>query len=221
MPESQFHQSYSIEGEDLIIQRLLDAVVFKDPSRTGFFMDVGAFHPINHSNTYLLYRKGWRGVNVEPNPQYINDFLRERPEDVTLNVGLSDQSGKLTYHLFDEAMLNGFLPSSLVDYHVSQGRRHLGEVPVDCLSVRDFLDRYATRDIDVLNLDIETYEPAVLRAWDWNARRPKLICVEIHALSVTDVMKSEITDILANQGYLLMSRVFQSAMFIDSKVLTP
>src|SRR5688500_140097 len=110
------YESYSIEAEDLVIQRLFDTVIFKARSKTGFYLDIGAFHPIIHSNTYFFYLKGWRGVNVEPNPQYISDFAHARPDDVTINAGLSDKAGMLNYHMWEFAMLNGFYGQDVVDY---------------------------------------------------------------------------------------------------------
>ena len=55
--------SYSQQAEDLSIQRY-----FGEEKMNGFFVDVGAFDPIKYSNTYLFYKKGWRGINIEPNP---------------------------------------------------------------------------------------------------------------------------------------------------------
>src|SRR5262245_1376507 len=117
------HESYSTEAEDLILQRLLFAVLGKDPAETGFYLDIGAYHPLMGSNTHYFYRKGWRGINVEPNPQFMPDFQRERPEDITINAGLSDRAGMLEYHMFEFALLNGFFDRDLVDQHVKSGQK--------------------------------------------------------------------------------------------------
>jgi FkbM family methyltransferase len=220
MAVAHAHESFSIEAEDLVIQRLFDTVIFKDRSKVGFYLDIGAFHPIIHSNTYFFYRKGWRGVNVEPNPQYIAEFARERPDDVTINAGLSDKAGMLTYHMWEFAMLNGFYGQDVIDYQIGQGQKYLGAKQVECLATPDFLARYATREIDFINLDIETQEPPVLRTWDWVNKRPKLICIEIHGVTMADTLKSAYVDILGQRGYTLMSRVWQSVMFVDNKFLT-
>jgi len=214
------YESYSIEAEDLVIQRLFDTVIFKDRTRTGFYLDIGAFHPIIHSNTYFFYLKGWRGVNVEPNPQYISEFAQLRPEDVTINAGLSDEAGLLNYHMFEFAMLNGFYDRDVVDYHVNLGQKYLGEKQVECIATPEFLTKYVTREIDFISLDIETREPPVLRTWDWVNKRPKLICIEIHGVTMADTLKSAYVDILGEKGYTLMSRIWQSAMFVDNKYLT-
>ena len=54
--------SYSQEGEDLILER------FFEGKEIGFFVDIGAHHPMRFSNTYIFYLKGWRGINVDATP---------------------------------------------------------------------------------------------------------------------------------------------------------
>ena len=58
-----YQKSYAQEGEDLILYRMIYGKIDK-----GFYVDVGAHHPKRFSNTYFFYRKGWRGINVEPMP---------------------------------------------------------------------------------------------------------------------------------------------------------
>ena len=58
-------RSYSQEGEDLILQRILPQ------EQVGFYIDVGAHHPFWYSNTALLYEKNWRGMNIDPSPDGI------------------------------------------------------------------------------------------------------------------------------------------------------
>ena len=40
---------YSSEGEDLFLKKKLDL------KKKGFYVDVGAYHPIRHNNTMILY----------------------------------------------------------------------------------------------------------------------------------------------------------------------
>ncbi len=56
---TQMSMSYGQEGEDIILLRLLDI------SKNGFYVDIGAHHPIRFSNTYALYKAGWCGLNVD------------------------------------------------------------------------------------------------------------------------------------------------------------
>ena len=79
--------SYSQEGEDLIMEHFL----FCKP--TGFYVDVGAHHPKKYSNTYRLYRRGWRGINIDANPGSMVEFRRVRPRDINVEAGVGAVSG--------------------------------------------------------------------------------------------------------------------------------
>ena len=77
--------NFSQEGEDIF---LID--FFKD-RLNGFYIDVGAFHPYRINNTYLLYKKGFRGINIDISATSIDFFNFARPDDVNLNIGASDK----------------------------------------------------------------------------------------------------------------------------------
>lgn len=72
----------------------------------GFYVDIGAHHPFRFSNTAIFYKKGWRGINVEPTPEYYQKFKRYRSKDININIGVSDSNTKLTFYKFDEPALN-------------------------------------------------------------------------------------------------------------------
>ena len=78
-------KSFSQEGEDKFLLEY-----FKDRIN-GFYIDVGAFHPYRINNTYLLYKKCFRGINIDISATSIDFFDLARPDDVNLNVGASDK----------------------------------------------------------------------------------------------------------------------------------
>src|SRR5689334_1853966 len=94
--------SYAQEGEDLVLRR------FVEERRTGFYVDVGAHHPTRFSNTYFFYEQGWRGINIEPAPEAAAAFIRLRPRDINLQVGVAEATGFRTYYIFNETALNTF-----------------------------------------------------------------------------------------------------------------
>ena len=61
-PKMKANLCYSQNGEDLILNRFLEN------KEKGFFIDVGAHHPIRFSNTYFFYKKGWSGINIDAMP---------------------------------------------------------------------------------------------------------------------------------------------------------
>ena len=81
--------SYSRWSEDLFLINY-----FKDIP-TGRYIDIGAFHPFRGSNTYLLYKKGWSGINIDLNKISIDLFKIARPKDINLNLVISDTEEKI------------------------------------------------------------------------------------------------------------------------------
>ena len=50
-----------MDGEDIEVFNY-----FKN-KKIGFYVDVGAYHPIQRNNTMLLYLNGWEGINIDIN----------------------------------------------------------------------------------------------------------------------------------------------------------
>jgi hypothetical protein len=97
-------KSYAQEGEDLLLARIFEELSIG----TGIFVDIGAHHPKRFSNTYYFYRRGWRGINVDPLPGSKRMFERLRPRDITVECGVGAESGVLEYFSFNDPALNTF-----------------------------------------------------------------------------------------------------------------
>src|SRR5881227_1483366 len=86
--------TYSQFGEDVIAEALL-------PEPNGFYVEVGAFHPIQISNTYRFYRKGWRGIAIDPKPGVAKLFRRHRPGDIMVECAVSEEEGSGLFDLME------------------------------------------------------------------------------------------------------------------------
>ena len=75
-------RSYGQFGEDLVVAALLDGLKLDYPR--AYFIDIGAFHPSLISNTFLHYRRGMVGINLDPSPDKIRMFHAFRPHDLSL-----------------------------------------------------------------------------------------------------------------------------------------
>ena len=95
-------RSYSQEGEDRILARLFES------SGQGFYVDVGAHHPMRFSNTFLFYRRGWRGVNIDATPGSMRLFDRYRSRDTNIESGVGLTTGVVPFYVFNEPALNTF-----------------------------------------------------------------------------------------------------------------
>src|SRR6187431_556967 len=94
-------KSYSQEGEDLILNRILEK------KTCGFYVDVGAHHPKRFSNTYLFYQKGWRGINIDAMPGSMAEFRNFRPRDINIEAAVG-AAKEIPFYVFDEKALNTF-----------------------------------------------------------------------------------------------------------------
>jgi len=206
-------ESYSWEGEDVCIRKLMLAVFERE---RGFYVDVGAHHPTTMSNTALLYAEGWRGINIDATPNSMEAFRKQRPEDTNLEIGIADVPGRKTFLRFSDPSLNGFLPEETARMHEARGFPILERVAINCLPLNDVLAKYANRPVDLLNVDVEGMDEAILRSLDLRRWRPTMIVTEILEFGpIDEVVNSPIHRYLTRNGYLLFSRLHFSAIFID------
>ena len=146
--------SYSQEGEDMILNRIFDGRL------SGFYVDVGAHHPRRFSNTFFFYKRGWSGINIEPNPEAIKSFKCDRARDINLQCGVSECEGTFEYYCFNEPALNTF-DKSIVQSRLENTFYRLvktDEIPV--LRLDSILKRHLPvgREIDFLSVDVEGFD---------------------------------------------------------------
>jgi hypothetical protein len=68
----------------------------------GKFLDIGCYHPTKHNNTYLMYKNGWSGINIDLNPLAIELFDFMRPRDININIGISDSEDERKLYFINE-----------------------------------------------------------------------------------------------------------------------
>lgn len=199
--------SYSLEGEDILLSRLFFW------QRRGFFVDVGAYHPVAISNTYLFYRRGWRGINIEPTPGAKRLFDRRRPHDINLELAIGTGPEPLPLHVYPDAVFNrlGTVPDLVID-----GTPALRTVLVPVVPLAQVLERHADgRAIDFLSVDVEGAELDVLGSNDWTKFRPKIICAELLRTDIVAVPQHPVGAYLASQGYRYFAKTGFSCFFRD------
>ena len=92
-------KSYAMDGEDAAIN------VFNKKTEKGFYVDIGAHHPIQRNNTHLLFKKGWEGINIDVNKFSIDLFNFLRPRDLNLQIAVSDKEGEISF-FFQKNLVN-------------------------------------------------------------------------------------------------------------------
>jgi len=186
--------TYSQDGEDLLLQKLL-------PKKSGVYVDVGANHPFKLSNTYLLYKNGWRGICVEPMPFLYSVLAKWRTKDVCLNIGIGKEPAELKFHVMHPHVLSTFRDDAAAEL-VAIGKAQETEcinIQVQPLSV--VLDKYLNkRSVDLLCVDTEGFEFEVLSSNDWDKFRPEIVLVERGSPGL-EQKGDPIANLLGSHGY--------------------
>ena len=204
--------SWAQEGEDLVLRR------FFEGQKQGLYVDVGAHHPWQYSNTFWFYRRGWRGINIDAMPGSMDAFQLHRPEDVNLELAISDSGEPLTYHMFNKPALNGLNPtvSARRDGN-THGDRIVSRIQVSTRPLASVLDEHLPPDvhtIDFLTVDVEGHDLEVLRSNDWKRYRPRMVLAEDLAKYPLDQLgQSPLVQYLRGVGYAVCAKTFNTLFF--------
>ena len=140
---------------------------------------MGASHPFKISNTYALYRNGWRGVTLEPIQRLFNAHRRYRPRDIQLNAGVSNRSGTLRFHELVPSVLSTFDASAAQRAVLHAGAVLHKVIDIPLIGLAEVQAQYfGEKRVDLLSIDIEGGELDALRSWDWPHLPPRLILCE-------------------------------------------
>lgn len=202
-------KTYSQEGEDLILNRILG------DKKKGFYVDVGAHHPKRFSNTYFFYKKGWNGINIDAMPGSMKLFNIYRSKDINLEIPISNRPQNLTYHLFDEPALNGFSNKLSQKRNKTSNYRLLSTIELKTDTLSNVLDKYLKDDqkIDFMTIDVEGLDFDVLKSLDLKKFRPKIILIEILDKSIDTLIENEVHKYLKEKKYSFFAKTFNTNFF--------
>lgn len=197
-------RSHSQYNEDLIIDAVLKC------KEKGVYVDVGANHPDQLSNTKRFYDRGWHGINIEPNPQAYELIKSKRERDINLNIGVGEERGVCPFYSMSISTISSFDKESALKAgkHYKAKLEEVLEVPV--LPLKEvFKEHLPGGKIDFMSVDTEGYDMNVLLSNDWERYRPTLIIIE------TNDTKEGISKFLADRGYELVFDNFTNAIYLE------
>lgn len=163
--------SYSQNNEDVLLWRALGHV------KDGFYIDVGASDPVEHSVTRAFYDAGWHGINIEPLPAHIEAFQEQRPRDLNLAVAAGSAEGSLT--LYDVPAVRGWASpeAAVAELHRAEGHQ-VAELAVPVRTLASICAEHVRGEIHFLKIDVEGFEAEVLRGMDFARWRPWVLVIE-------------------------------------------
>jgi len=164
--------SYAQNFEDLMLWRALKNVP------AGFYVDVGAAWPRQDSVTAAFYDRGWKGINIEPNPALYSMLCAERQRDINLNILIGASDEKTTDFFVIEGTGLSTTSKEIADEHLDGGFSNV-RVQVEQETLAGIFNKYCqNQDIHFLKVDAEGSEASVLMSNDWLKFRPWICVVE-------------------------------------------
>ena len=203
-------KSYSFGGCDLLID-----YIFKSKNN-GFYLDVGCQHPISNNNTYLLFKKGWNGINVDLDKKNIDLFNSHRPKDKNICACVSSKEGYMDMFFHDGSPIN------TVEKNITSNNKAL--IKSEIFYLNSLLKNIDIKTIDYMNLDVKGHELDVLRGFDIKTYKPSVISVEYLDLKMKklefknnvldNVLNSELYKYLKNNDYHFVNWTHADLIFV-------
>lgn len=207
--------SFAQYGEDLVASSLFGSLNVKAPT----YLDIGAYDPIDSNNTYLFYRRGARGVLVEPNVALTDKLKRKRPGDTTLvaGIGTSDVA-EADYYVLSDDQLNTFDKEQVDRLTTLTTTKLIKVVKMPLVNInRVIAEHFGGAAPDYLSIDIEGLDFAVLKTLDFARFRPKIICAET-LITATTKHNPDTLALLASHGYELRGMTYPNTLFVDGRL---
>lgn len=197
-----FYSSHSQFGEDMFLRS-----VFNNSSH-GFYVDIGAHHPVYYSNTYHFYLKGWRGINVDAAPGSMDLFKTIRREDTNIEACLGPENGQeIDFYLFEKAALNTF--DKDMARKAQQNSKLLGVEKLKTKTLESILDEHLPQGqkIDFLSVDVEGLDEMILKSNNWTKYSPEIVLFEEHGLKLENLNESAIIRFLQSHNYEVIGKM--------------
>ena len=216
--EKYTKKSYSISNVDLILDRIFSKI------KNGVYIDIGCNHPIKYNNTYLLHKKGWKGINIDLDIESIKEFKKYRPQDTNICAVVSANDGKKknTYIYHSRSAINT-VSKKLVDKRSTKPKQIVERVT---RSLNNIIENtgFKNKKLNLLSIDIENYEYQVLSTFNFNKYKPDVIVAEIHNIKQKDleiytqsldfILKSKLYKLMLKNNYKLVNWINSDFVFV-------
>tara|TARA_Y100000816_G_scaffold196610_1_gene143788 strand:+ start:578 stop:1279 length:702 start_codon:yes stop_codon:yes gene_type:complete len=221
--EKYSKKSYSISNVDLIVERIFIK------KNKGIYIDVGCNHPIKYNNTYLLYKKGWSGLNIDLDQESINQFskLRKRDTNIQALITENDNEEKDLFFYHERSAINTISK----DLANKRNNKYKEIKKIKGISLNTIIEnsKFKESKIDLLSIDIENYEYEALKNFNFNKYKIDVIVTEItdttidnlelYNLSVEYILNSNLYKLLIKNDYKLVNWINADLIFVRNKFI--
>ena len=185
--------------------------------KEGIYIDVGCHLPLLNNNTLLLYKRGWTGINIDLDYNVIDTFNFLRNKDTNIQACISHNEEQKELFFFHSRSAKNTL-----NQQRGHGAREVLKVQTKTLNTIIQNSTYADKEIDFLSLDVEGSELDVLKGFDIDKYKPKIIVSEFipaninefYEVNINDIINSDLYIYLTNKNYKLINWIHDDLMFM-------
>jgi FkbM family methyltransferase len=213
--------SYSQCGEDLIVDYIFKYILLQPEFN---YFDVGAHHAYYLSNTALFYKKGMKGICIEPDPLLHNEIIKSRTNDICLNIGIGynndeNLTEELEFYIMSVRTLNTFSKEEAERLDREGTYKILEKKKIPVVHLHKLFNEYFVPDF--LSIDVEGIDLQIVKSIDFNIYRPRVICVETAEFSPVPPGKKvyDTINYLISREYMVYSDTFNNTIFLDKLYL--
>ena len=211
--------SYSYGSVDSLLQ-----YIFKNQKK-GFYIDVGCHHPVMNNNTYLLYRKGWHGINIDLDQKNIDLFKYFRAKDENINCAVSSATGEKELFFYHDKSPINTIEKNAADYQKSIVKK-IKKIKTQTLNSIIDNSKFKNEQIDLVSIDVEGHEMEVVKGFNLKKYKPNVVVIEyldlsakkleIKNLNINNVLKCEIYNYMVAQNYTLVNWLHSDLIFVNN-----
>ena len=211
---------YSFSGVDVIIENIFRL------KNNGIYVDVGCQHPIKNNNTYLLFKKGWNGLNIDLDKDNIDLFNVARPNDQNINVAISNKICETDLYFYHKKSPINTIDKKTSDYQKAP-ISEIKKIKTNTLTNIIKNSKYKNSKIDLLSIDVEGHEREVLEGFDFSICRPDVIVIEyldlsskkieVKNLNIDNLFKTDLYKFLISKNYILANCIYSDLIFINKE----
>ena len=185
--------AYSHWGVDLIITKLLNS------KNKGIYIDVGCHHPFLNNHSYLLYKSGWKGINIDIDYNSIDMFNFFRKSDVNIQTAVTDHKGEVDLFFYHNRAAK-----NTISKEFGSDANEKKKINSDTLNNIIENSKFKNSKIDFVSIDVEGNEMNVLNGFNLKKYKPKLILLEFIIPNKKEFYEKDINEITNSEVYKFM-----------------
>ena len=204
--------AYSHWGVDLIITKLLNS------KNKGIYIDVGCHHPFLNNHSYLLYKSGWEGINIDIDYNSIDMFNFFRKSDVNIQTAVTDHKGEVDLFFYHNRAAK-----NTISKEFGSDAKEQKKINSDTLNNIIENSKFKNSKIDFVSIDVEGNEINVLNGFNLKKYKPKLILLEFilpnkkefYEKDINEITNSDVYKFLIKNEYKLINWNHDDLLFMS------